>query len=147
MKRIKSILALALATLLTSFAQAAEPAIGGYCPVCYLATGEAVKGSSKLTSEHSGKTYYFASEDARKAFDKNPAKFLPAYDGLCAYCVSAGKKAAADPTIFTIHNGRLFLNKDKEIDDLFRKDLAANIAKADKKWKKMNKKRRAYKNR
>ncbi len=41
-------------------------------PVC----GMDVDEGSELKSVHKGVTYYFCSEGCKKAFDKNPARYL-----------------------------------------------------------------------
>jgi len=37
-------------------------ALGGYCPVCYIAAGKANKGKAEFASTYEGKTYHFVSE-------------------------------------------------------------------------------------
>jgi YHS domain-containing protein len=114
-----------------------DVALGGYCPVCYVAAGKAVKGTSEFKVEHEDKTYYFVSQDAVDAFTKEPAKFLPAYDGYCAFGIAHGKKFESDPTVFKVIDGVIYLNKDKEIGAKFAEDTAGFITKADATWKKM----------
>ena len=40
-----------------------------------------------------------------------------------------------DPTIWKIHDGRLYLNLDQNMTTLFNKDVAGHIAQADENWK------------
>jgi YHS domain-containing protein len=42
-------------------------------PVCKMEVDEA---KCKITSEFNGRKYYFCAPGCKKAFDKNPAKFL-----------------------------------------------------------------------
>ena len=72
---------------------AKEPAIGGYCPVAYVAAGKALKGDPKYASDHDGKHYLLVNADAKKMFDDNPAKFTIAYDSWCATAVAHGGKS------------------------------------------------------
>ena len=141
MKRIQFLLA-AVATLFitATHAVAADPALDGYCPVCYIEAGKAVKGDKEFAAEHQGKTYYFVSEETKALFVANPEKYLPAYDGYCAYGMSFGKEIKSDPTVFTVVNGKTYLNKDKKIGKKFGKDKAGYIAKADTEWKSLMKK-------
>lgn len=135
MKKLLSIITLFVSILSLSSAQAAEKSVlGEYCPVCYIAAGKAVKGDAKFQAEHDGKTYYFISDDTKKTFLKNPTKYLPQYDGWCAYGVAKGKKFKSDPTVFTVENGKLYLNLNKSIGKKFEKDKANLIAQADKNW-------------
>lgn len=114
-------------------------ALNGYCPVCYLAKSVAAKGTTDFVAEHKGSTYLFVSQGALDAFNADPEKYLPEYHGYCAYGMSLGKKFESDPTVFTVNDGRYFLNKDAEIAKLFHKDTAAHIAKADTHWALINK--------
>lgn len=118
-----------------------ELALGGYCPVCYIAANKANMGDAKFTSKLNGKTYQFVSAATKAMFDKEPAKYLPQYDGFCAYGMSLGKKFASDPTVFKVINGKIYLNKDAKIGKLFTKDTKKLIKKADKEWKKMEMKK------
>ena len=113
-----------------------EPALGGYCPVCYIAKNVAAKGTKEFKAEHNGKTYLFVSQDAVDAFNKSPEKFLPQYDGYCAYGMALDKKFASDPTAFSVIDGKLYLNKDASLSKKFKEDTKGFIAKADVNWKK-----------
>lgn len=48
-------------------------------------------------------------------FEVNPQKYLPAYGGYCAYGLGVGKKFVADPEVWKIVDGKLYLNLDKGI--------------------------------
>ena len=143
MKTVKTILAL-LAFALTSTAIAADkkddkgPALGGYCPVCYIAAGKAVKGEASRSHEYKGQTYLFVSDEALAAFKATPEKFLPAYNGHCSYGISLGKKFDGDPTKFTVVDGKIYLNGNQEVHDKFVADSENLIKKADAEWKKLN---------
>ncbi len=119
-----------------------ELALGGYCPVCYIAAGKANMGTDKFTSEYNGKTYQFVSAGTKAMFDKEPAKFLPQYDGYCAFGMSLGKKFESDPTAFTVIDGKIYLNKNAKIQGMFAKGTAGHLVKADSHWKKMEMKKK-----
>jgi YHS domain-containing protein len=116
---------------------AGGPALGGYCPVAYVAMNQAMKGDPNQKSVHDGKTYHFANADAKTMFDASPAKFVPAYDGLCATAVAQGMKLQSDPKLFAIHNGKAYLFSDAEAKAMFDNDKAGIIAKADAQWPKV----------
>jgi YHS domain-containing protein len=67
-------------------------ALEGYCPVAYFAVNKPVKGKAEHASTYKNVTYYFVSADAKKAFDAEPEKFVPAYGGWCAFGMSIGDK-------------------------------------------------------
>ena len=68
-------------------------------------------------------------------FDKEPSKFLPQYDGYCAYGMSLGKKFDSDPTVFSVIDGKIYLNKNAKVKTLFSKDTKGILVKADSEWK------------
>jgi hypothetical protein len=43
-------------------------------------------------SQHQGRTFHFANAQAKQMFEKAPAKYPPACDGLCATAVAQGMK-------------------------------------------------------
>lgn len=114
--------------------------LGGYCPVAYVAMKQAVKGSPEHTSVYQGKTYHLTNAEAKKMFDSSPAKYVPAYDGLCATGVAMGMKLESDPTLFVVHNGRAYLFSDAKAKAMFEQDRNGIIAKADAAWPKLQKK-------
>lgn len=82
----------------------------GYDVVNYFTTNTAVRGSNEYTTAHSGATYYFANADNLNAFKASPAKYLPQYDGYCAFAVAKmNKKVPVDPETFRIDDGKLYL--------------------------------------
>ena len=136
---IKSIVVGALALLGFASFSFAEAELDGYCPVCYVAAGKAVKGTEEFKADHDGKTYYFVKEEAKAAFEKEPEKFLPAYDGYCSYGISLGKKFKADPTQFTVVDGVIYLNSSEDIKKKFDDDKAGFIKAANEKWETVSK--------
>ncbi len=116
-------------------------ALEGYCPVAYFAAGKAIRGKAEFARDHDGVTYWFVSEDARRLFDKDPAKYVPAYGGWCAFGMAVEDKFPVDPTNFKIVNGRLMLflkNRNVDALKLWNDGNESELtAKADKFWKKV----------
>jgi YHS domain-containing protein len=108
--------------------------LSGYDAVAYQTQAKAVRGSALFTATHDGAIYRFASAENRDAFKAAPAKYAPAYGGYCAMGVAMGKKLPVDPTAFTVANGKLFLNVNKDVQGMFAKDVASNDAMARKNW-------------
>ena len=90
-----------------------------------------------LLTTHEGVTYLFINEDNRKAFERNPSKYAPAYGGYCAFGASVAKKFVGDPEVWRVVNGRLYLNLDTKIQEQWLKDIRGNIKKADANWVKI----------
>ena len=112
-------------------------AVHGYDTVAYFTEGKPVQGSAEHSVVHAGATYRFASADNMKAFQANPAKYVPAYGGFCAYGVAVGAKFDGDPRYWKIVDGKLYLNLNKKIQDTWLKDVPGNIGKAEKSWTKI----------
>lgn len=91
--------------------------LAGYSPVSYLENRAAEPGSPEFSAEHGGVTYFFTSESQRRAFERQPERYLPAYGGYCAFGCSVESEFVPDPTSFEIIDGRthLFL-KNKDVD-------------------------------
>jgi YHS domain-containing protein len=84
-------------------------ALKGYDPVSYFTQSVPAKGKKEINTVYQGVTYYFATEEDRKAFAAFPAKYLPSYGGWCATAMAKGEKVQVDLNNFKVTNGRLFL--------------------------------------
>ena len=110
------------------------PGLSGYDPVAYFTDGKPVRGSGFHVAVVDGVTYAFASAEHQKMFEANPQKYLPAYGGYCAYGLGVGKKFVADPEVWRIVEGKLYLNLDKGIQQKWEKDIPGFIKKGDSNW-------------
>lgn len=109
-------------------------ALRGYDPVAYFTQGRPVKGSSQYTAQYQGSTFEFASQANRDAFAADPAHYAPQYGGYCAYGAAVKQKAAIDPSVFTVVDGKLYLNYNRDVQKLWSADVPGNIVKADANW-------------
>ena len=114
-------------------------AIEGYDPVAYFTDSRPVKGSSQYTYQWHGAVWHFASAQHREAFVKSPESYAPQYGGYCAYGVSQGHTAPVDPAAWKIINGKLYLNNNTEVQELFLSHPSSEIKKADQNWPKLHK--------
>lgn len=80
----------------------------GHDVVSYF-SNKAVEGKSAYQTVHDGVKFKFSSTENLNKFKSNPAKYVPMYGGYCAYAMSAGKKADADPETFEVRDGKLYL--------------------------------------
>ena len=60
-------------------------AIEGYCPVAYFTVDRPVRGDERFQSTYRDVSYRFASAEAKRLFDANPDRYLPAFGGWCAF--------------------------------------------------------------
>ena len=125
------LIALAAPTVAVQFN---TPGVSGYDLVSYHTGEKPLPGNGNHVAVHDGVTYQFVNEANRKAFEKDPERYLPAYGGYCAYGVAVGKKFSADPNVWEIVDGRLYLNLDNKIKGIWAKDISGNIEKADANW-------------
>jgi len=104
-------LALALAWFpsAASLAQDKTPAIDGYDPVAYFTEKRPVQGMSTISHDWDDRRYLFSSAKHRDLFAANPDRYEPQFGGLCAGAVSHGKKVKADPKIWRIVDGKLYV--------------------------------------
>ena len=95
---------------------------------------EAVPGRKDITAEYNGATWAFASEENREKFVANPEKYVPAYDGHCAYGVAAGGQVPANPDLWRIVDGQLYLNITENVVGFWEENIPGNIEKAQSNW-------------
>jgi len=108
--------------------------VAGYDLVSYHSNPKPLRGNGHNVSVHDGVTYLFSSAENKATFDADPAKFLPAYGGYCAFGVSVGKKFFGDPEVWRIVDDRLYLNLDAKVQDIWLTDVPGKIATADELW-------------
>jgi YHS domain-containing protein len=113
------------------------PAVQGYDVVSYQTGKRPIKGNGNFVSDYQGATYIFSSKSNLNTFESNPAQYVPAFGGYCAYGVSVGKKFIGDPEVWRVIDGTLYLNLDASIQDVWFKDVPGNIKAANSKWKKI----------
>ncbi len=111
------------------------PGISGYDPVAYFTDGKPTKGNGYNVADYQGVSYAFATEENKELFEANPSKYVPAYGGWCAYGVAVGKKFVADPQVWKIVNGKLYLNLDRDIQGKWNEDIPGYIKTANSNWK------------
>lgn len=109
-------------------------AIDGYDPVAFFEQGEAVRGDEAFAWEWRGSRWLFASRNNLEQFRDDPERFAPQYGGYCAYGMANGYTAFTDPTAWTIVDGRLFLNFDRDVKAQWEADRAGMIERADHHW-------------
>ncbi|WP_294613849.1 YHS domain-containing (seleno)protein [uncultured Roseovarius sp.] len=107
----------------------------GVDPVSMFGVSSPSQGEAVYTSTHDGIDYYFASAEAKQAFDENPAAYLPQFGGFCAFGVFVGKKLDGDARYADIVEGKLYLFVNAAILEKYREDPEAVIAGAYAKWR------------
>lgn len=148
MKHIKSLFALLIVTSLSLASISVNAAsntnsvtgVNGYDLVSYHNAKKPLRGNGNYLAVHDGVTYLFANADNQKTFEANPAKYVPAYGGYCAFGASVGKKFVGDPEVWRVVDGRLYLNLDTGIQTEWLKDVPGRIETANANWPKIKNK-------
>ena len=109
-------------------------AVRGYDTVAYFTLGRPVEGSDKYTTEWSGALWKFSSQEHLDLFVAEPEKHAPQYGGYCAYGVAVGSLVKIEPELWTILDGKLYLNYNDKFNNKWKQDISGYIALADSKF-------------
>ena len=136
---IRLILSVAASTFATapgSNAAEEEPlAIKGYDPVAYFTLATPTPGLAEYQYVYDGVLYRFANARHRDLFKANPEKYAPQFGGSCAMNMSNGVRREADPTVWVISNGNLYVFAGAGGAERFRQDPQVAASKAAINWK------------
>ena len=116
-------------------------ALGGFDPVAYFPEGggKAAKGFIKRDFKHNGVTYRFISDGNLDRFKANPGKYVPAFNGWCAWAMSElNAKVDVEPTAYEIYKGKLYVfydHADLNTREMWLKSPDAMVARANTNWK------------
>jgi len=109
-------------------------ALKGYDPVAYFAEGAPAVGDPAISYQWRGATWLFSTPAHREAFVADPAHYAPQYGGYCAFAVSRGTTADADPGQWAIVEDKLYVNNNAFAKKLWDQDRPANIEAGDLNW-------------
>ena len=84
-------------------------ALNGHDPVAYFERGAPVPGRDDLDLIWAGVAWRFASEANREAFRLSPDAFAPRFGGHDPVAAAEGYLLGADPAVFLVRDGRLYL--------------------------------------
>lgn len=87
-------------------------ALAGLDPITYFLNHRPLKGSPFFSLRYNGQVWNFSSVLNRATFMVDPEKFAPQYDGRCAEAASRGETRSADPNVWKVRNGKLYLFHD-----------------------------------
>jgi len=113
----------------------AVPFLRGYCPVSYQTAKRPVMGDAKYAAAFQGRLYHLASDEARKAFLRDPARYVPRFDAYCAWGLSASRREPADLTVFSVFQDRTYFFVDSNAKAAFDANPELIIPRAENFWK------------
>lgn len=106
----------------TTAGKSPKLALKGHDPVAYFTDGRPVRGAASMNVDFDDSRYLFASAKNRELFSASPERYTPQFAGLCATGMAFGKKAEADPSIFVVREGKLYIFSSTEARDMAQKD-------------------------
>jgi YHS domain-containing protein len=102
--------------------------------VAYFTDNKFMQGEAKFQSTYENVNFRFASAEHKALFDKEPAKYLPQYNGFCSNGIVYGIPWGGDSDTFKMINGKLYIFGGAGSRDAWNLDEAKNITLADKYW-------------
>ena len=114
---LKAVLLVCLAVIGPAYAEPKVPVnvnasgvfLDGYDVVSYFADGKAMRGSDEFQYEWRGMRFYFKTQANLAMFVSEPSRYIPQFNGHCANGLSDGHLVRANPEIFRIIDGKLYL--------------------------------------
>jgi len=88
-----------------SVASKVTPVLEGLDPVL-LVQGKEVQGNLKITTTRGDFQYFFASEESKGIFDKDPTRYEIQLNGTCA---RMGAPVTGDPDLYSVYQGRIYI--------------------------------------
>jgi len=138
---MKAILAAGLLVFFSAALQAQDKvppvALKGHDPVSYFNPGQATLGAKSIAFDFDDSRYLFRSQKNRDLFAANPDKYSPQFSGLCATGFAMGMKAEADPNVFKVIDGKLYVFSSQDALEMVQKDPSL-LGKAHEAWDKQH---------
>ena len=109
-------------------------AVGGYDTVAYFKENKPVLGKAEFSTDYKGTIWRFSSKENLEAFKTNPTAYAPQFGGYCAWAVAHNYTASGDPQVWSVVQGKLYLNYDRDVQAQWSKDIPRYIADGNKNW-------------
>jgi hypothetical protein len=108
--------------------------VGGYDVVTYHTEPAPLVGLETITAVHNGVTWRFATTQNRDLFSADPARYVPAYDGHCAYALADDRKVRTDPDAYLVVDDVLYLNFSMSIHRRWLEDVSGYLIQSEANW-------------
>ena len=106
----------------------------GYDVVSYFTDGAPKKGDPAIRSVYDDVTFRFASADHKAMFDREPAKYIPQFNGYCSNGIAYAIPWGGDFDIWKIFDGKLYIFGGQGSKDAFMLDVPRNMKLAHDYW-------------
>lgn len=120
-------------------------AIKGFDTVAYFTSETAVQGNSQYQLVWNGAKWLFSSAENLEKFKANPEQFAPQFGGYCSFAVSKGYTADGDPQAWKIVDGKLYLNYNQKVKEMWEAEQETRIKNGEKNWQEFQKKKPEHK--
>ena len=107
----------------------------GYDATAYFTAGAATPGNVAVEHPWKGAIWRFQDDAARALFAAAPETYAPQFGGYCTNAMSMKKIVPANPEVWRVRDGKLYLFAAKPGGTKFDKDPEAMTAKAQAFWK------------
>jgi YHS domain-containing protein len=107
----------------------------GYDPVAYFTLSRPTPGVTQYEYVYDGVRYRFVNAQHLEMFKANPDKYAPQFGGSCTMNMSAGVRREADPTVWVISNGNLYVFAGASGAERFRQNPELAMSRAAENWK------------
>ena len=108
-------------------------ALRGYDAVAYF-DGQPAVGRDDFIHQWNGATWKFSSAEHLRRFTADPSRYAPQFGGFCALGMAHGGAVPTDPTAFSVHRGKLYLNASLAIRETWAYDPDWMIGRAEPRW-------------
>ncbi len=109
-------------------------AVGGFDAVAYHTQRAPTPGKPEFRISWQGAEWRFASQANRDLFAAEPEKYAPQFGGYCAFAVGHGSTSPGDPKVWSIVNGKLYLNLNSSVQSSWNRDQANLIQRGERNW-------------
>lgn len=109
-------------------------ALSGYDTVAYFSDREAQPGDPDYVVRWRGAMWFFVNDENMERFEMDPLAYVPQYGGFCAFAAAKGEIQPADPTLFAVRDGKLYLVQNRQDFDAWAADAERFVARADSLW-------------
>ena len=107
-----------------------EVALSGRDVVSFTQDSGPVEGNEKYVAEYDDTKWYFKTKENRETFKLNPEKYVPEFGGYCPVALAHGEVKIGTTNQFTRHEGKTYLNYNRQNRDTFAVDPESYILKA-----------------
>jgi hypothetical protein len=108
-------------------------ALGGYDTVAYWSV-QTLKGEPSQSFAWNGARWLFATPANRAAFAADPARYAPAFNGYCVYCLANGKLVPGLGEFWVIDKSKLYLQSNAGARENFTKRVDHYVERAAAFW-------------